>query len=101
MLDYASAQRDAKRYVCAVCWGDLSIIETDEGYRVICPKSNAGECTGSGFVTRRYAQRRKEESKVEKMEVRYIYIHQYKMPEIIGLPRETKSQAQLLSELGF
>lgn len=86
------AMETQRRYVCARCWGPLIILPgEDRQMQVVC--ANPARCDGKGFVTRKYAERRREESIAELWEVRSNY------PDLVR--RTRKPTAQLLAELGF
>lgn len=89
-------------YVCNICWGPLTLEESDTirdpgdgrflSSVIYCSNPN---CTGSGFVTKRYTERRCEQSGAEYEDV-------YKnLAEILGLTREPIPIEQALRELGF
>lgn len=82
-----------KRYVCATCWGDLGIEFKGDPEHYYCLRGPA-LCSGRGFVTRRYAERRRSESFAEILEVRRNY------PDLEG-KRANKSAQAVLAELGF
>ena len=80
-----------RRYVCARCWSHLLIVkEPGQPERVEC--SNRAHCDGKGYVTRRYAERRREESIGELMQVKNIY------PDLF---RSKRKEADLMTSLGF
>jgi len=82
------------RYVCAVCWGYVMPTLVDHEIAPVCVAAQAGQCDGVGFVTRKYAERRLAESRLELQEVYRNY------PDLFG-PRPKRSEQQLMSELGF
>jgi hypothetical protein len=77
-------------YVCATCWGLLAEVFENGQHIVKCTNP---DCTGEGFVTKAYANRRKQDSLAERREARD------NLTKILNLPR--KSKEQLLKELGF
>lgn len=82
-----------RRYVCACCWGDLGIEFKGDPETYYCLKGPE-RCSGRGFVTRRYAERRLSESRGELAEVRRSY------PDL-DRRRVRMSETQLLASLGF
>lgn len=96
-MDENLAQRTVRRYVCARCWGHLIIMDDRgaDGLRAICPKNETGDCDGHGYVTKRYAERRKEESLSELYEVRDNY------PDLEERKSIPATAEAILSELGF
>ena len=87
-------QRD---YVCAVCWGPLVTRSAGEvGFlEVHCVSGERDECDGQGFVTRKYADRRRTESEAELWEVRHNY------PDLIERRVRLLNEQRILAELGF
>lgn len=83
-----------RRYVCACCWGDLGVEAFGDPEVHYCLKGPE-RCSGNGFVTRRYAARRLEESHYELAEVRRNY------PDIEPRIVVQLNEAQLLKALGF
>lgn len=74
------------RYVCARCWGIL--IEDGDEIRCADPR-----CDGQGYVTKKYAERRRQESIMELANARVI------LPKVFGeKPRPVET---ILKELGF
>lgn len=64
--------------------------------RIVCPGNLTGECNGSGYVTKRYAARRLEESKFEYYEVKDNY------PDLIPVKHPSPEiEALIFKELGF
>lgn len=80
-----------RRYVCACCWGDLGVELRGDPDVYYCLKGD--RCSGKGYVTRRYADKRRQESYFELAEVRRNY------PNIEPAPKLT--EAQLIQALGF
>lgn len=80
------------RYVCARCWHPLIVTHHDGQDWVEC--SNAQNCDGQGYVTRRYAERKLQESFTDLADAR----------ENVGfiLPKQVKRlEKTIMSELGF
>ena len=88
------AERTVKRYVCSACWGHLTQKHADNGNLIEC--HSCKEET-PGFVTKAFAERRREESIGEKMDTTKM------LREVGGIenPHAGKSTKQLLSEMGF
>jgi hypothetical protein len=91
-MNDALAMDTLRRYVCAHCYGHLTLFADPETrWRIEC--QNCGPA--SGFVTRRYAESRKEASHGEKLEVDQLL-------ERLGLVvKPRRSIEQNLRELGF
>jgi len=83
-----------KRYVCARCWSGLMIVKDTLGEPEHVECSNRYHCDGQGYVTRNYAERRREESKGELQEVYRNY------PELKPA-RPKLDEKQLLASMGF
>ena len=90
------AQHTVKCYVCACCWGHLEEVLVEGEHVVRCAKGG-DECDGKGFVTKFYADRRRQESMGEAREVRTL-LREF---GVIENPLAGKSEEQLLKELGF
>jgi DNA-directed RNA polymerase subunit RPC12/RpoP len=86
------AMATAKRYVCARCWHDLIVTHHDGQDWIEC--SNSARCDGQGYVTRRYAEKRKEQDPADLMDARW------NIGKIIN-PQPKKCEKQILAELGF
>lgn len=86
--------RFTRRYVCACCWGDLGVERNGNPDIFYCLKGPE-RCSGRGFVTRRYAERRLGESRFELSEVRRNY------PNLEGKRQPVLTEAQLLQSLGY
>ena len=87
------SQTTLRDCVCARCWGHLlRFADLDGAWRVECHR-----CRGDtvGFVTRDYAERRRLEFVIEKVEVEHL------LKSIGAMPKETKTTQQLLKELGY
>ena len=90
IMPYERAVRFQKRYCCAGCWGHLNVYAVPESREVRISCGNCGD--GRGFVTKRYAEGRRQESKADAMDVHVT------LTAVGILPR--RSEAQLLKELG-
>lgn len=83
-----------RRYVCACCWGDLGVeFKHENSGEYFCLKGPEN-CSGRGFVTRRYAEKRLVENLGELAEVKRNY------PDLAG-KKVKQSAAAILAELGF
>lgn len=92
ILPDAQAEQTQRDYVCAGCWGRINIYYQKGGLaRVVCDKCGDGR----GFVTKRYAERRREEDFAEASEVRRM------LRQIKVITRQPKTTDELLKELGF
>lgn len=89
-----------RKYVCACCWGPLRMVKIDARTAgVACLKGD--DCSGKNFVTARWAERRRLESKIEYYEVRELYPDLVKCPTLHPeLTAEAREQ-KILQELGF
>ena len=67
-LDYEYALKTKKRYVCSNCWGELHLefVKNDpqRRYYVVCLR--CGIENTNGYVTKVYADRRRQESIIQK-----------------------------------
>jgi hypothetical protein len=92
MMSIDLAMMTAKRYVCARCWHNLIVTHHDGQDWIEC--SNSANCDGQGYVTRRYAEKRIEQSYFDRMDARA------NIGQIID-PQPIRSEKQILSDLGF
>jgi DNA-directed RNA polymerase subunit RPC12/RpoP len=92
MVTFLEAQNLQADYVCSRCWGHLVTRFVNGGAVVTC--AVCGENT-PGFVTKQYAERRKQESAAEKAEAQHV------LKDIIPSSSSGKSKDDLLKELGF
>jgi hypothetical protein len=91
LLDIAQALVVRERYVCAMCWGNLNVYFAHSGpARVTCDRCGDGQ----GFVTKRFAERRRNESRGEAIEVRDL------LKRIGVTPHVVKTAEELLAEIG-
>lgn len=90
-MDEITSQTTIRDYVCAHCYGHLVRFIEPDGYRVECYQCGSDQ----GYVTKAYAERRRLESIAEKAEVTSL------LQSLGVLPKERKSNEQILSELGF
>jgi hypothetical protein len=81
-----------ERYVCAKCWGHLNVYFTpgEADGRVTCDQCG----DGSGFVTKRFAERRRQASRGEAIEVREL------LARIGVTPHVVRTAEELLAEIG-
>lgn len=95
------ALRLKHNYVCNICWGDIVIEQSrteldKDGHLGTEVRCSNPDCSGTGFVSKNYAERRKTESHFELIEARN------NLSEVLGLEkREPKSVEQNLKEMGF
>lgn len=91
------ARKTVKRYVCSMCWGALEIhpdpIDPEKNY-VFCEKHQEET---RGYVTRYFADRRRNESAFEKMDAENLL----RRMGVIENPLAGKSQQELLKEIGY
>lgn len=91
-MRYDLAMQMEDRYVCSLCWGRLEADKVSATvYDLHCVNP---ECSGAGFVTKRYAERRLTDSYFEAVEVRHNYGVLFGIDQPI-----TKEQA--MKDLGF
>lgn len=93
MLDTSILPRGFKTrlifdYVCSVCWSQL----VEQGYDgpIVCNVTPDHR----GFVTRRYADRRRQQSQFDLQVVKAIY-QESDIAELLGLVQPRKSSAEL------
>ena len=80
-----------ERYVCAGCWGQLNVYFGHSGpARVTCDYCGDGR----GFVTKRFTDRRRQESRGEAIEVRELLTRIGVMPHVV------RTAEELLAEIG-
>jgi len=84
----------SNRYVCACCWGELGIDPRGDLAQYFCLKGSE-RCSGKGFVTRNYAERRRSDSIFELIEVEHNY------PQFARPKRIFANEAEILEGLGF
>jgi DNA-directed RNA polymerase subunit RPC12/RpoP len=91
LLDIAQALVVRERYVCAGCWGGLNVYFSHSGpARVTCDYCGDGR----GFVTKRFTDRRRQESRGEAIEVRELLTRIGVMPHVV------RTAEELLAEIG-
>jgi hypothetical protein len=89
------ALQTVSRYCCARCWGHLLAIPGDDGgLHPTCARRLNDECDGKGYVTKSYADKRRQASMAELMEVYANY------PQLAPIRRHVTVD-QVLSELGI
>ncbi len=96
-METLKAQDFTRKYVCSVCWGNLTRewVEGKHGVdAVYC--GNPG-CSGTGFVTRKYAERRRDQSNSDYIEARHNLGKALNLPN----PLAEKTADELIKELGF
>lgn len=86
------AEKLQRYYVCAGCWGHLTLYHAPERMvRIVCDKCGDGR----GFVTKRFAEGRRSDSIGEAMDVR-------KTLQMMGvLAKSNRTADQVLADLGF
>jgi len=96
-LEEIEARKFINRYACSTCWGEL-VAERIPGERymanVHCGKS---DCTGAGFVTKHYVEKRRTQDHFDHMEA------ERNLGEVLGIPNPLKGKTadELIKELGF
>lgn len=97
-LDDRWAALTIRDYCCSNCWGHLlktPALDDERKWWVFCP--NCGLENTAGYVTKKFAERRRSESVADQMDAR-------QMLQDLGIvkdPHAGKTAAQLLAELGF
>jgi len=91
-VTYQMAQNTVAHFVCSNCWGHLVEHLTDTGVMFLC--GSCGEET-KGYVSKRYVERRQQESQAERLDARQV------LKAIIKPAISGQSEMQNLKELGF
>jgi hypothetical protein len=91
-VTYQMAQNIVSYFLCSQCWGHLVARPTDTGVMVLC--GSCGEET-KGYVSKRYVERRQQESQVERIDAKIV------LKSVIKSPLSGKSTDQLLQDLGY
>lgn len=96
-MDTLEAQKFVQKYVCATCWGNLTKQWVEGKHhidRVFCDNPN---CSGNGFVTRKYAERKLDQDHIDFIEARH------NLEKVLNLPNPNKGKTadQLINELGL
>jgi len=72
LMDDAQAQLTARDYVCAQCWGRLTVRPSHrEGVRLMAEVFCAAHPEHEGFVRKGWAERREQEALADAVEARY------------------------------
>lgn len=79
-------------YVCSTCWSNLSFKHVEKKWYAICP--NCNEET-AGYVSKKFAERRKEESEQEFIEA------SRNLRDVFEPNRERHSIEENLKAIGF
>ena len=79
------------RYVCGVCWGHLTEVTIKGSRYVSCAKDHEHE----GFVTRKYAERERLQSKHDKYEV----VAMLKEVGVIDQPKTGLTADEIIEEI--
>lgn len=91
LLDISQALVVRERYVCAKCWGQLNVYFEHSGpARVMCDVCGDGQ----GFVSKRFAERKRAQSRGELIEVKEL------LKRIGVVPQIYRTAEELLAELG-
>jgi hypothetical protein len=90
------AERLKARYVCSDCWAHL-VLFPDPQTRLIDVHCMTEGCACSGYVTKAFAERRKQEQAFDGMEARSALRGVLDWIE----PEPRRSVAQALNDLGF
>ncbi len=92
-MDPDEANKLAKSCVCSDCWGELTV-KYDWRARMSTVGCQTPDCPQNGYVSRRYVEKREATSAGELAEARCALTS-------AGVIKSSKSETQLLSELGF
>lgn len=91
-MPYDQAARTVRYCVCSVCWGELQEDKVSNTVSFVhCKNKN---CSGSTFVSKRYVEQRRQESYLERQEVRRTYGAIFEIDKPISVE-------QALHDLGF
>lgn len=85
------------RYRCSTCWGWLTRDSDKENPMIVTVHCEKQDCTGAGFVTAKYVEKRRGESELDYREAKRNLSEALKLPN----PNAGKTADQLLKELGF
>lgn len=88
------ARKTVKNYVCSNCWGELTLFPAPDRQLVVLCATCKDET--KGYVTRHYADRRRDASVYDASDAMKLLRKVGALPQ---LPRRTKEQN--LRELGF
>jgi len=91
-LDDKQAEFTVRDYVCAWCWGNLLKFPAPKRMWFVRCSKHLDETPG--YVTKRYAERRRGESVGEKVDAKY------NIGEQLGITTK-RTQKQNLADLGF
>lgn len=91
---FNQAERVARCYKCATCYGHLNIIKRDGYNLVVCARKEVGECAGQGFVRKEYVERVRTQSAFDRSEA------YWNLADVLGLARKKRSAEQIAKELG-
>lgn len=92
-IDPVEAEKIVRDCVCSDCWGDL-VAQYDRQTRKSTVSCRTENCPNHGVVSKRFVERREQESAGELLEARTAL-------RMAGVLKSGKTQKQLLSELGF
>lgn len=93
IMDFRQAQITVASYCCSNCWSHVvSFPFAADKTRVLCPR--CGEDT-RGYVSRHYADRRRQNSLGEKIEAAYT------LRGVIKSPVAGQTEGELLKGLGY
>lgn len=83
---YNTAERVARRYSCATCYGHLNIIRRDGFFEVVCARKELGRCAGIGFVTKDFVERQRAQSASDRSEA------YWNLADFLGLARKRSAE---------
>jgi hypothetical protein len=93
LMDYQQAQFTVAKYCCSRCFGHL-VIHPCGGNLVHVLCGSCGENT-KGYVSKHYAEQRRQESMGERVEAAYV------LRNVIKSAHAGKTETQLLKEIGY
>lgn len=90
------AKRTVKNWRCHCCWGDLEKIQIEPGkWEVRCRRAALGLCSGGGFVSQHYVNKRLQQDAIDYQDARY------NLKNILFPARPKANERELLQDLGF
>jgi len=83
---FNQAERVAKRYNCATCFGHLVVFNRNGRFEVICARKVDGRCSGDGLVTQQFVERMRSQSITDLSEARH------NLTSVLNLRRRTSAE---------
>jgi len=99
-VDSSEAKFDASKYVCAQCWGSLTIWPDPGDRNSSILKCNTPDCKCDGIVRQSTVDRKLAESRAEKQAA--IRATRDLVPWVAEMfPQQQKSEEQIMKTLGY